>query len=258
MTAADSSAAVRRLDALFSKVQVGDVKPKVSLGKRNSGLFEKVIIEQRIDEKCDIHGRDSKKNSYGPRRGSVGSVLHAGKKNTGMGTRRESTPALHILHNYHHASPLVRKDSGGLGLPPAKSPDSLVHPSSFPSSLRQSTKSLSTSNLRRDSNGSSSGSTLNLRGNLRRDSKGSTLNLRGNGSARKDSGGLKKNGSTRKESLSRKFSTDSLESRRNSWDPTRRDSSLSSPSGMHDSIFSNLFNGKVRSFLPSLLLEVAT
>lgn len=233
MTATESSSAsaLQRLEALFENVKIGSredssVPKKKSLEKRNSGLFETVIFEQRVNKNCDIHGRDSRKNDYGPRRGSVGNILHTNRRTSGMGMRRESTPALQILHKH----PVVRRDSGGLGLPPSKSQDPLFHPSSFPSSLRKSSVSLSTSNLRRDSLVSSTG---NLRLASRRDSISSI-------------GSGKSTPIGRKDSLSRKYSTDSLEFRRNSCDLSRR-GSLSPSGGLDESIFDKSVNGKVRN-----------
>lgn len=233
MTATDSSSAsaIRRLESLFENVKLEekeDVSSKKHLpGKRNSGqYFETTIIEERVNKKCDIHGRESRKSDYGPRRGSMGNVSHIHRRpSTGIGMRRDSMPALHVIHNH---PPIIRRDSGGLGIPPSKSQDLLIHPSSFPSSLRKSSVSVSTSNLRRDSMGASVG---NLRGNLRRDSNSSV--------------GSGKNGTVgRRDSFGRRFSTDSLElMRRNSWDRSRRESTSSS--GLDESIFDGGINGRV-------------
>ncbi|KAL0279809.1 UNVERIFIED_CONTAM: hypothetical protein PYX00_001287 [Menopon gallinae] len=133
-------------------------------------------------------------------------------------------PALHVVHNH---PPAVRRDSSGLGLPPARSPDPTLHPSSFPSMLRKDSLNSSVG-LRRDLAKAAS----------RRDSVSSA------GSSRKDSIGS--NGSWRKDSLGgrRRFSTDSLDMRRNSWDVGRRGSSSSS-GGWEDPGWSEVANGKV-------------
>ncbi|KAK6627510.1 hypothetical protein RUM44_009988 [Polyplax serrata] len=228
----DSSpaSALRRLEALFDNVRLNKdenesiMRSKSPVGKQSSGMFETFVIEERVDKNCDIHGRDSRKSNYGLRRGSMGNVLHGNSKSETF-IRRESSPAIHIVHNH----PVVgRRESSGLRLPPSKCQDPLVHPSSFPSSLRKSSVTTSTNNLRRDSNGSS---TVNLRGTARRDSISSV------GSGRSGSSG-------RRESLGRRLSTDSLELTRSSWDLGRRGSSSSS-GGLDESLLESSVDGKV-------------
>lgn len=97
----------------------------------------------------------------------------------------------------------------------------MEHPSEFASTLRKDPIISSLSSLRRDSL-SPIGIPIGVGSwsSQRRDSLGST------GSLRRDS--LVPPITGRRNSYSRRFSTDSLDSRRNSWDPSRRGSSGSS------------------------------
>lgn len=257
-SAASTAAAVRRLEALFEDVNLDETDGSKPSPRRHSDHvhFETAIIESKIDKNCDVHGKENLKesNGYANRRGSLGNILHTNRRNSvgfglgnrGVGIRRDSLPSLHIIHNH---PPFVRRDSFGLGLPPARSPDPLIHPSTFPTTLRKDSLNSSVNSLRRDSHAtfptrrdSIASSTGNLRKDLpRRDSISSI------GSSRKDSIGS--NSSARRESLARRrFSTDSLEIRRNSWDLGRRGSSSSS-GGWDDPIWeeiTKITNGKVR------------
>lgn len=248
-TAASSAAALRRLEALFENVNLDETDGS---NRKKSLSFEAAVIETKPDKNCDVHGKENRKesNGYTDRRGSLGNILNANRRNSntagfgfGLGNRsvtvrRDSMPALHVIHNH---PPLIKRDSlSGLGLPPARSPDPQIHPSNFPSTLRKESTTSSTNNLRRDSfsslrRDSIASSTGNIRkDSLRRDSISSI------GSSRKDSIGS--NGSGRRKRL---FSTDSLDYRRNSWDMGRRGSSSSS-GGWDDPIWEGIYNGKVR------------
>lgn len=185
-----NAAAVKRLEALFQDVNLSDSKKprKKSSVSLEPTLYETTIVETSVDRNCDVHGGKDYR-----RRGSIGNVAAAARRPStvgfSLGSRRDSMPALHWGRRdstVHLGG--VRRDSFGLGLPPARSQEPLVHPSSFPSMLRRDSLAASTGNLRRDSVS-------------RRDSIGS--------------GG-------------RRFSTDSLDLRRNSWDFGRRGSSSSS------------------------------
>lgn len=90
----------------------------------------------------------------------------------------------------------------------------MEHPSNFPSTLRKSEIGASTGSLKRDLCFPSWGS--------RRDSLGGSTN-----SLRRDSSSSQQLFNSNQRNV-RKFSTDSLEMRRNSWDSNRRGSSGSS------------------------------
>lgn len=242
---AASAAALRRLEALFEGVTLNDseARPRKSF---DGVQCESTVIE---DERCDVHGKENRRLEN--RRGSLGNVLQANRRNSapfgrGVGSRRDSMPALHVIHNH---PPMVRRDSSGLGLPPARSPDPTMHPSSFPSMLRRDSLNTSTVSVRRESANLRRDSLTSSTGSLRRDLAGSKASRRDSissaGSSRK--GSIGSNGSWRKDSLGgrRRFSTDSLDMRRNSWDIGRRGSSSSS-GGWEDPGWSEVANGKVR------------
>lgn len=248
-TAASSAAALRRLEALFDNVNLDGVDGSTNRRKsiNDHVHFEAAVLETKTDKNCDVHGKENLKGSNGyTRRGSLGNTNRKNSTGFALGNRvgainrRESMPAaLHVIHNH---PPLIRRDSYGLGLPPAKSPEPNVHPSNFPSTLRKDSTSSSQASLRKDSS-----STLPLRrdsmasstGNLRKDTPRRD-SISSVGSSRRDSIGS--NGSGRRKRL---FSTDSLDYRRNSWDFGRRGSSSSS-GGWDDPIWEEIINGKVR------------
>ncbi|CAG9770973.1 unnamed protein product [Ceutorhynchus assimilis] len=190
--------AIKRLEALFQDVKIDN----------NQHQEVHVEVETKHSAKCDVH----KKNNNNNRRGSLGSTLHLTNRrdslgnvvsqkrdwhNSGyfgnVGPRRESMPALNNQSHYTTGGFYRRRDSLAIPLNPPKK--ELEHPSQFSSTLRNN-------NNKRNSFG---GSTSSLNGKNYLQVPG--LNMRRN---------------------SRNFSTDSLDCRRNSWDPGRRGSSGSS------------------------------
>ncbi|GJQ79537.1 hypothetical protein Trydic_g16384 [Trypoxylus dichotomus] len=204
-TAINHAAAIKRLEALFENCR---------LDKRSSEIVQ---VEQKRSIKCDIHGKNGlKRGSLGnlhnaaTRRGSLGNANSKSSLNvyplSGVGPRRESMPALNLQSSYNR-----RRES--LGLPHTTAKKDMEHPSNFPSTLRKSEIGASTGSLKRDLCFGS--------WNTRRDSLGgSTNSLRRDGSNQQLFSTNKRN--------SRRFSTDSLDTNRNSWDPNRRGSSGSS------------------------------
>jgi len=213
MTSPANARALKKLEKLFDDVRLSDAqKTRKKSSVAEGPLFETTILEKSVDRNCDVHGgKDVPKTTT--RRESLGSAAFPPRRPSSamgfsLGVRRESMPTLHFggrkestATQYHG----VRRDSFGLGLPPARSPEPLVHPASFPSMLRRDSLAVSMGNIRRDSLSS------------RRDSIGSA---------------------------GRKFSTDSLDQRRGSWDFGRRGSSSSS-GGWEETIKENSVNGKV-------------
>ncbi|CAH0545912.1 unnamed protein product [Brassicogethes aeneus] len=203
-TAINHAAAIKRLEALFTEVKL-EQKPPPEV---------RVEVETKQSTKCDVHGKNG-------RRGSVGNVVHVTNKRDSLGSiisqkrdfhnfgyfggvggngvrpRRESMPALNVYNNnsYNHYR---RRDS--LGIPNTPPKKDLEHPSHFAASLRKDTLGASTGSLRP--------------WGARRDSLGGSKDFL------QVPGGMRRN--------SRNYSTDSLDGRRNSWDPSRRGSSGSS------------------------------
>ncbi|KAF2884081.1 hypothetical protein ILUMI_22100 [Ignelater luminosus] len=215
-TVINHAAAIKRLEALFDDVKL---EPKAPT--------EICKVEAKHDAKCDVHG------GKGNRRGSLGNVLHTpnfrestgnltyqrrdsrGNVGNGVGPRRESMPALNVQSNYYNR----RRDS--LGLPQMPPNKDIEHPSNFPSLLRKDPLVASMVTLRKDGY-------FNSGWNSRRDSlTGSTNSLK------KDFLQVPTNRRN-----SRRFSNDSLDSRRNSWDPGRR-GSCGSSGGWDDPILEN-------------------
>ncbi|KAF5296706.1 hypothetical protein FQA39_LY12406 [Lamprigera yunnana] len=186
MTTINHAVAVRRLEALFKY----KVEPNTT---------EYCQIEHNHDDNCNVHG------SKGNRRGSLGNVLRGSHfreslsthTNVGVGPRRESMPTLNLNTNYNR-----RRNS--LCLPQVPPSKEIEHPSGFPSLLRKDEFTSSTVSLKKDH---SNGYLNNRRGSI-----GGSVNC------------LKKDflqvPNANKRS-SRRFSNDSLEDKRNSWDPSR-------------------------------------
>ncbi|XP_018324966.1 WD repeat-containing protein 47 isoform X5 [Agrilus planipennis] len=207
-TVVDHIAAMRRLEALFDDVKLDPKSPP------------QIMVEASHNLNCNIHKK-------APYKGSMASGLNAtGKRrastdhknlhvsfSTGVGPRRESMPALNYSNiNYR------RRDS--LNLPHNPPVRELEHPSNFPSTLRK------------DSTTTSTGSLSRKNGNYRRDSFGGSMTT-----LRKDSG-YNNNSLLVPRRSSRRFSNDSLDnSRRSSWDPTRRGSVGSG--GWEDTLYEN-------------------
>ncbi|XP_049818343.1 WD repeat-containing protein 47 isoform X3 [Aethina tumida] len=210
-TAINHAAAIKRLEALFTDVKL-DQKPTQEV---------RVEVETKQNKKCDVHGKNG-------RRGSLGNVMHITNKRDGLGSiisqkrdfhgsgyfgngvgpRRESMPALNMYNNYN--SHYRRRDS--LALPNNPPKKELEHPSHFASMLRKDNLGASTGSLRKDGTARPWGA--------RRDSLGgSTSNLKRD---------FLQVPGTQLRRNSRNYSTDSLDGRRNSWDPGRRNSSGSS------------------------------
>lgn len=264
-----TAAAIKRLDDLFQNIRL-DEQTKGGGGgggtsssrKSRDGTADRVHFNPIVITKdCDIHGVGSgRRNSSSVnslRRGSIGA------------TRRDSVPTgLNATNNGISAA--------------TKRRDSLVLGSSTRDSLFGNGNSVGTgagagggggfsaSTLRKDSSSSSSPTTgagislgsLKRNVNFKKDSFStlaapsskrevfSTLGANGklNGNLKRDY--VNNHSSLRKDSLGvRRFSTDSLDSlRRNSWDPTRRESSGSS-AGFDDPIWeenSNNFTDEVK------------
>uniref|UniRef100_A0A2H8TTJ3 WD repeat-containing protein 47 n=1 Tax=Melanaphis sacchari TaxID=742174 RepID=A0A2H8TTJ3_9HEMI len=222
-----TAAALKRLEALFDDVKIGDGGGGDEPSKTKRSSVEKVHFAVTAD--CDVHG-------------------------VGASARRKSE---HLHHHHHHRGSVVsgtaaavaavpRRDSVPASIPAAsmRRRDSIVlgspgrdtlchHPSSFPSSLRRDSLASSTSSLRRDSVNSA------RRDSLSSPPHPSPLSAAASGVVlRRDS-----TGAGRKDSLTavpawRRYSTDSLDSvRRNSWDPTGRRGSSGSSAGCEDPIW---------------------
>lgn len=112
---------------------------------------------------------------------------------------------------YYNLLPFRRRES--LGLPHSTGARELEHPSNFPSTLRKSEIGSSTGSLKRD--------LCFGPWNVRKDTLGGSTN-----SLRKDNSNQQILTTNRRNS--RRLSTDSLDTHRNSWDPSRRGSSGSS------------------------------
>ncbi|KAF7279088.1 hypothetical protein GWI33_007638 [Rhynchophorus ferrugineus] len=200
LTMTTNTAAIKRLEALFQDVKLDHKKQKEVL----------VEVETKHSTKCDVHKNIARRGSLGStlhltnRRDSLGNVVsqkrdwyHPGYF-SGVGPRRESMPALNNSNLYK------RRDS--LGLPANPPKKELEHPSQFNSTLRKGLSgSLSNNSRWGDKRNSFGGSMSNLNGKNYLQIPG--LNMRRN---------------------SRNYSTDSLDGKRNSWDPGRRGSSGSS------------------------------
>ncbi|KAL3284878.1 hypothetical protein HHI36_019015, partial [Cryptolaemus montrouzieri] len=219
-TAINHAAAIKRLESLFNDVKLESKTP--SPPAPPPILHEVHIeVEKKTDAKCDVHGKNGRRGSVGnvlhstiPRKDS-GNGLHQGifRKNSagnghqknllfnGMGPRRDSMPVISNYMTYYN-----RRDS--LTLPNNPPKKELEHPSQFSSTLRKDDLTTSTGSLyRKDINGN--------RWHQRRDSMGSANSLKRDYHPPI----LRRN--------SRNFSTDSLDGRRNSWDPGRRGSIVS-------------------------------
>ncbi|XP_064215852.1 WD repeat-containing protein 47 isoform X3 [Tribolium castaneum] len=206
-TAINHAAAIKRLEALFNEVKL-EQKPAPEVH---------VEVESKISTKCDVHGKNGRRGSLGNvlhitnRRDSLGNVvsqkrdsnqLYAGLFGNGVGPRRESMPALNNYGTYYR-----RRDS--LALPNGPPKKDMEHPSQFASTLRKDPLGSSMGSLRKD----------NGRWGPRRDSLGGSMSsLKSNF--------LQVPNQMRRNS--KNYSTDSLDGRRNSWDPNRRGSSGSS------------------------------
>ncbi|XP_044270804.1 WD repeat-containing protein 47 isoform X3 [Tribolium madens] len=206
-TAINHAAAIKRLEALFNEVKLEQkATPEVH-----------VEVESKISTKCDVHGKNGRRGSLGNvlhitnRRDSLGNVVsqkkdsnqfYAGHFGNGVGPRRESMPALNSYGTYYR-----RRDS--LALPNGPPKKDMEHPSQFASTLRKDPLGSSMGSLRKD----------NGRWGSRRDSLGGSMSsLKSNF--------LQVPNQIRRNS--KNYSTDSLDGRRNSWDPNRRGSSGSS------------------------------
>ncbi|XP_050301768.1 WD repeat-containing protein 47 isoform X4 [Anthonomus grandis grandis] len=211
MTALHQTSAIKRLEALFQDVKLDNKKP----------VYEAhVEIETKHDKKCDVHKNNSRRGSLGStlhltnRRDSLGNVQRRDWHNSayfgGVGPRRESMPALNNQSHYTPGGFYRRKDSLAIPLSPPKR--EIEHPSQFSSTLR---RDLSSSSIISNNNNSH-----NKWGDKRNSFGGSTSSLNGKSYLQVPGLNMRRN--------SRNFSTDSLDCRRNSWDPGRRGSSGSS------------------------------
>ncbi|XP_008180048.1 WD repeat-containing protein 47 isoform X4 [Acyrthosiphon pisum] len=225
-----TAAALKRLEALFDDVKLGDGNgDEHSKTKRSS--VEKVHFALTAD--CDVHGvggnarrKSEHLHHHHHHRGSVVSGAAAA---VAAVPRRDSVPAS------IPAASMRRRDSIVLGSPGR---DTLCHhPSSFPSSLRRDSLASSTTSLRRDSINSARRDSLSS-ASPPHSSLSSAAAAASGVVLRRDS-----TGAGRKDSLSavpawRRYSTDSLDSvRRNSWDPTGRRGSSGSSAGCEDPIW---------------------
>lgn len=225
-----TAAALKRLEALFDDVKLGDGGvDEHSKTKRSS--VEKVHFAVTAD--CDVHGvggnarrKSEHLHHHHHHRGSVVSGAAAA---VAAVPRRDSVPAS------IPAASMRRRDSIVLGSPGR---DTLCHhPSSFPSSLRRDSLASSTTSLRRDSINSARRDSLSS-ASPPHSSLSSAAAAASGVVLRRDS-----TGAGRKDSLSavpawRRYSTDSLDSvRRNSWDPTGRRGSSGSSAGCEDPIW---------------------
>ncbi|RZC33584.1 hypothetical protein BDFB_009899, partial [Asbolus verrucosus] len=207
-TAINHAAAIKRLEALFNEVKL-DQKPTPEVH---------VQMESKINTKCDVHGKNGRRGSFGnvlhvtTRRDSMGNIInqkrepnfyHTAYFGNGIGPRRESMPALNNYGTYYR-----RRDS--LGLPNVPPKKDMEHPSHFAATLRKDTLGSSTGSLRKDNNRT---------WGVRRDSIGGSMSCL-------KSNFLQVPNQIRRNS--KNYSTDSLDGRRNSWDPGRRGSSGSS------------------------------
>lgn len=208
-----TAAAIKRLDDLFQNIRLEE-QTKNGRKRSKEGTSERVHFNPIVVTKdCDIHGWYSDGRNL---------------QRSSLGSRRESTPVGLNSVSWKQRNPLV------LG---SQNRDSLCYPASFASTLR---KDSTLSSLKRDANlkkNTFSVSTSSLT-SAKRDSfvpVGGNVKNDPNGSLKRDYANDK---NVRKNSaLSRKLSTDSLDSvRRNSWDPIRRESSGSS-AGFDDPIW---------------------
>ncbi|XP_056642118.1 WD repeat-containing protein 47 isoform X2 [Diorhabda sublineata] len=193
-TVLNHATAMKRLDALFTETKLEPTSPKP--------LPEiHVELDSKHNAKCEVHGKNGSRDSLGSvwhitnRRDSLGNVISRKTEPDffGLGPRRESMPALNNYNGYSRRGSLVMPHS-----PPKKD---MEHPSHFASTLRKDPIGLSGS-LRKDSLSHRSMSAINNKNMLH------VPNM------------MRRN--------SRNYSTDSLDARRNSWDPGRRGSSGSS------------------------------
>lgn len=201
-----NSSAIKRLEALFQDVKLDSKKHQDVL----------VEVETKHSAKCDVH-----KNT---RRGSLGSTLHLTNRRDSLGNvvsqkrdwhhpgyfgnvgpRRESMPALNNQSLYR------RRESFGIPLNPPKK--ELEHPSQFNSTLRGDISSFANNKNNNNNN--------NNRWSEKRNSLGGSMSsLNGKNYLQVPGINMRRN--------SRNYSTDSLDGKRNSWDPGRRGSSGSS------------------------------
>ncbi|XP_075230095.1 WD repeat-containing protein 47 isoform X2 [Lycorma delicatula] len=126
-----SAAAVRRLEALFKDVHLDSPTPPPQ--ERRASIVKTV----KVDKKCELHGNNTTVTTT-TRRGSLGNALH-NRRNSAVGPRRESMPALHVVP----PASLRRRDSLVLGSPTR----TLQHPSAFPSTLRKDSLGASLGNV---------------------------------------------------------------------------------------------------------------
>ncbi len=223
-----TAAAIKRLDDLFQNIRLENDALKNGTRKKSKeggAHHERVHFNPIVVTKdCDIHGRRSIASSGGNGRSAIG-------------PRRESMPA------GLNAIPVRRRGQGMvLGSP---NRDSLCHPAGYASTLRKEPLSAfgSTNSLRRGGEIAArkeAFSTLNNAASKR----DAYAPVGANGAKKELNGGFKRDycvdkgmGKGSSSSLTRRFSTDSLDSiRRNSWDTNRRESSGSS-AGFDDPIW---------------------
>ncbi|KAH1008164.1 hypothetical protein HUJ05_008745 [Dendroctonus ponderosae] len=188
-----SGTQLRRLDALFTRAPAQEVH---------------VEVETERSSKCDVH-KD--------RRGSLGSTLHLTNRRDslgnvisqkrdlhfgGVGARRESMPALNNqVCTGNNTTFFRRRDSLAIPLSPPKR--DMEHPSQFSATLRRD-------------NSHFSSPAINRWGDKRNSFGGSTSSLNSKSYLQVPGVNMRRN--------SRNYSTDSLDLKRNSWDPGRRGS----------------------------------
>ncbi|XP_028134549.2 WD repeat-containing protein 47 isoform X4 [Diabrotica virgifera virgifera] len=196
-TILDHASAIKRLDALFTETKLEPVQKPVP--KPVPEIH--VEVDSKHNAKCEVHGKNGRRDSFGSvlhitnRRDSLGNVISRTTEPPdffALGPRRESMPALNN-NGYSRRGSLVIPHN-----PPKKD---MEHPSQFASTLRKDPIG-SSGSLRKDSLSHRSMSALNNKNLLQ------VPNM------------MRRN--------SRNYSTDSLDGRRNSWDPGRRGSSGSS------------------------------
>lgn len=119
-TAINHAAAIKRLEALFSDVNLDKSEPKplvkpllkpvskIHFASPTPIIIPTIEVEVEHDRNCDVHGKN------GSRRGSLGNILHAGNKRdpfakgfgygtgTGVGPRRDSLPTLSVPNYYRY------------------------------------------------------------------------------------------------------------------------------------------------------------